>query len=194
MGTITSELGAILAHLVRLHRPVVRFLKPGLSESRIPEILGDLEIAVPLELREMYSCRDGILIPKGHILDDLHFFPGFYWLSLEDAVTTYKSLHGDRRWHSSWFPVFANGGGDFYAVVCTPTPVDSGEVVGFILGESDHPVEFRDLTAMLRTVRACFDEKVFFLSAEGYLEADDMAQARVARRFNPDLPFYRELA
>lgn len=193
VNAVTSELQAIFEYLVRLRRPVARSLRLGLTGAEITEMMGDLPLTAPPELEAMYRWRDGTFVSEGLILDDLHFFPGFYWLSLKDAITTYRAFHGDRRWANSWFPVFANGGGDFYVVSCPPVPAHSGEVIGFILGETDHPVEYQSLATMLHTIRTCFAEGVFFVSAQGHLEADDLAHARIAKRFNPDLPIYREL-
>lgn len=42
--------------------------------------------------------------------------PGFYLLSLQEAIASYKVFVSDARWRTGWFSVFADGGGDFYVV------------------------------------------------------------------------------
>ncbi|BBE22195.1 hypothetical protein MN0502_10780 [Arthrobacter sp. MN05-02] len=42
--------------------------------------------------------------------------PGSYLLSLEEALSDYDTFKNDARWSPSYFPVFADGGGDFYVL------------------------------------------------------------------------------
>ncbi len=111
-------------------------------------------------------------------------------MSLDDSLTTYRAVAADSRWDPAWLPIFANGGGDFYATRCGAGD-GTGSVVGFLVGQSEHPIEYESLTAMAATILACYEEGVFFLSKEGYLEADDHAHAAIARRLNPALGFWR---
>lgn len=189
--TIQEYADRIKSHLTSLDRTkVIQRLRKGLSDHQIQELTDGLPIQPPREVQELYANVDGTQVDKGDLLDDLHFFPGYYLLSLGDAVSSYNTFRNDERWHRSWLPLFANGGGDFCAIRCGDSYVENGEIVGFMLGEMEQPVEFESLAAMLATLDACYSENVFFTSPDGYLETDDLKQAKIAKRFNPSVELY----
>ncbi|MCP4679067.1 MAG: SMI1/KNR4 family protein [Deltaproteobacteria bacterium] len=174
-----------------LEWPALNALKPGRACAEITASLSGLGLSASQELVALFGWKDGTIVKSGDTLDDLHFFPGFYLLSLADATSIYTSMRNTEAWDSCWFPVFANGGGDFYAVKLDRGKHESTEVVGYIRGEPEHPVEYVSLTSMMNTILTCFEKQYFFVSPHGYLEADDEAHARVARRFNPDLAVWQ---
>lgn len=141
----------------------------------------------PADLEDLYSWRNGTRVEAGSDLDSVQFFPGFYLLSLDDALENYEGFRRDSRWDSAWLPVFANGGGDFYAV---NTAEGSGPIIGFIIDQSEHPVEYEGLGAMLETLADCFTEGVCFVDDRGYLEMDDRRHAAIARRHNANLTLW----
>ena len=89
-------------------------------------------------------------------------------------------------------PVFANGGGDFYAVVCDDARDDYGSVVHFRIDDSEHPIEFGSLRAMLETLAAAFVRGVFYIDRSAYLEMDDMQFAALAATMNDDVAYWSE--
>jgi len=179
----------IRLHLRKLNRSVVDLLQEGESPNKIREIFEAEGLAVHNDVIEMYSHFNGTKIVKGDSLDDVHFFPGFYWMSLLDALNTYRAFRSDSRWNPSWFPIFGNGGGDFYAVVSDRNSASFGGVIGFILGEDEHPVEFESLMIMLKSISCCYDQKVYF-EKSGYLEANDIEAMQIAKKLNSNLPYY----
>ena len=192
MNTMLPDLDAIVSHLSDLDRPVVDLLQPGLATEEVAATLKSLSVTPPNELFGLYGWCNGTKVLKGDNLDDLHFFPGFYFLSLEDALKTYLAFESESRWNKKWFPLFANGGGDFYAISCSIAKCDHGEITGFLLGEAEQVVEFESLVAMIATVRKCYDTGVYWVSEAGYLEADDRRQAQIAKQLNPHLAIYNE--
>jgi len=141
-------------------------------------------------LEALYSWHDGTRTTGCTTVDDLHMFPGFYMLSLEDALADYQAFFGDSRWDSGWLPVFANGGGDFYVVDLNAS--QQGAVRHFRIEESVHPVEFLTLSDMLRTIAAGFERGLFFVDAGGYLEMDDIEFAALAADLNPAVGWWTE--
>jgi cell wall assembly regulator SMI1 len=135
----------------------------------------------------LYSWRDGTQT-AGATLDDIQLFPGFYFLSLEEAIANYRAFVADPRWRPEWFPLFANGGGDFYLVDLGGQL--SGSVRHFRIEESEHPVEFRSLPDMMRTLADAFDKGVFFVHPDGYIEMDDLRFATLAAELNPGVPWW----
>jgi hypothetical protein len=108
------------------------------------------------ELEDAFAWHDGIDFPAEVPADDFHVLPGFYMLSLDEAVATYDTYASDRRWNPGWLPLFANGGGDFYIVDLSE--VERGSVRHFRIEESEHPVEFATVSAFFATISAAFNE------------------------------------
>ncbi len=175
----------IFAHLRELGRPTTQMRRPGLGPTIVTGKLGSLGLRCPDDLILLYGLCDGTETAEGDPLDEIHLFPGYYWMKLDEAIETYSSLVEEERWNAAWLPILANGGGDFYAVIGDEKSSDFGGLVGFILGESDHLVEFKNVTALFQTIEQAFTQKAFFL-ANGYLEADYPKLRAIARNVQPD--------
>lgn len=190
MSDLVEALAGIERGLDRLGRhALLRALRPGVSVGQTRDLLSSSGLPSSAQVETVYEWRDGTDTSVGS-LDDIHMFPGFYLLSAEDAVANYRAFVADPRWSPGWLPLFANGGGDFYVVDL------SGDVPGsvrhFRIDESEHPLEFESLTAMLSTVAAGFDRSVFFVDSNGYLEMHDLAFASLAAELNPRVPWWTE--
>jgi len=170
---------------------VCHFLNEGLEEREILKLFEQAELTPTTELVELYQWRNGTKIDPGTILDDVQLIPGFHFLSLEDSVSSYLSFKNDKRWNPSWFPIFANGGGDFYVVDLSQSNGKEAPIIGFILNEPVQEVEYQCLTTMLLTFCECFKKNIVFRTDDGYLEMDDNEQAKVALRYNPDVKFWQ---
>jgi len=142
------------------------------------------------DLETMYSWHDGSEASRASSLDDLHLFPGFYLLSLDDAVANYRAFVGDARWEDGWFPMFANGGGDFYVLETAGS--NAGSIRHFRIDEREHPIEFESLAEMLTTLAEAFQQGVFYVDDHGYLEMDDLKFAALAAQLNPTVPWWND--
>lgn len=171
-------------HLRELQRPIASRRRPGIDKISMRKMLQSIGLSAPPELLELYSECDGTQTVPGEILDDIHFFPGYYWMSSEASLATYHALVQGGGWNPAWFPIFANGGGDFYAVVCDEASPDFGAVVGFLMGVSDVLVEFGNVASMMRTIERSYAEKAFFV-VDGYLEANYAEMRSIARKLQP---------
>lgn len=138
----------------------------------------------------MYGWRNGTATAGVAAVDDIHLFPGFYLLSLEDALANYRAFAADPRWTVGWLPLFANGGGDFY-IVDLSQPA-AAPVRHFRIDESEHPIEFGSVQSLVATLAAAFERGIFFVDSSGYLEMDDLVFAGVAAELNPDIAWWRD--
>ncbi len=181
---IENALARIEAGFNRLGLPVHHLLCPGISRDAVEKEFREFGFALTDELARLWNWRDGTDV-VGRVLDDTHFFPGFYLISHADSIEHYRRFRNDHRWDPSWVPIFANGGGDFYVVSLTASRRPTSEVIGFILGEETHPVEFLSLTVMLEVIAECYEHGAYFLSDEGYLETNDEIEIAIASRLNP---------
>jgi len=174
----------VFAHLRELERPIAQKRRHGVDTAMVTAKLRSLGLHAPADLVQLYSLCDGTETVEGEVLDDIHLIPGYYWIKLDESVVIYRSLIRDQRWSTNWFPIFSNGGGDFYAVICNENSSDFGGIVGFIVGESDHLVEFANVTTLFKTIDRSFSENAFFVT-DGYLEADYPKMRAIARAAQP---------
>lgn len=186
---LTAALAAIERGLRRFSRSaLLNALRPGLTADRTRSLLGESGLPSSGQVEALYAWRDGTKTAGVGTLDDIQLFPGFYLLSLEDAVANYRTFVADHRWAPGWLPIFANGGGDFYVTDL------SGEMSGvmrhFRIEETEHPVEFRTISNMLTTIAAGYERRIFFIDDNGYLEMDDLAFASMAAELNPGVPWW----
>jgi hypothetical protein len=188
-----SDLAAqIVGWLRRLGRnEVVERLMAPVDESRLLADLKHFELYACPDLIELYQSAGGTNVQTGTALDDVQFFPGFYWLSWDDSIANLTTFRNDARWNRKWLPLFANGGGDFYVVDCETEPV-SCAVIGFLLGQTDHPIEYESVSTMLATILSCYEQGAFFVDPRGYLEMKDDLHAQIARAHNPSVSLWQE--
>jgi cell wall assembly regulator SMI1 len=189
-GSVGASLDLVTESLVRLGRDeVLARLRPG-SVVGVEETLAARGLATPPDLMELLGWHDGTDVSGQVMLDDVHLLPGFYFQNFGDATMNYDAFVSSDRWHPAWFPLFANGGGDFYAVVCVPDRGDYASVIHFRIDVLKHPIEFSSLGSMLRTLAAALHEQVFYVDDHGYLEMADPDFADLATRLNADVPYW----
>jgi hypothetical protein len=188
MKESTAQIQEALARFDR--RALLDALRPGISSAQTRSALARQALSSTTDLEDLYAWRDGTDTDTGATLGDLYMFPGFYLLSLEDAVANYRAFLADSRWAAGWFPVFASGGGDFYVIDLSS--IERGSVRRFRVDETEHPIEFRTLEAMLATLAAAFEHGVFVTDATGYLEMDDLEFGSLAGRLNPGVRWWAD--
>jgi hypothetical protein len=186
---ISDTLNTILCYLEKLKQPVVTYMNAALDRESIINLFKVVSLNPSDELIELYQWRNGTKVIQGTALDDVQFFPGFHFLSLEDSISNYLAIQTDQRWNNNWFPIFANGGGDFYAIELFSVNEGNTPVIGFILGESQQDIEYQNLSIMLLTLCESYKRKIIFKDKEGYLEMDDEAYEKVALECNSNIPF-----
>ena len=190
METITQLLNEIEKSLQQLDHPCVDHLNPGLSSQKIQELFEEIPLQPNQDLHALYTWRNGSKDSEGITLGELVFFPGFYLMSLEESIQTYMELRARDVWNKFWFPIFASGGGDFYAMILAPEA--QGQILGFYVFEEEAQVEYRSLKSMLTTFKVCYDQGIIFRNEQGYLDMDYRKHAEVAYEINPDVKIWQE--
>ena len=182
-------------YLKKLNRPTANRLNPGIDSSKYEEKFKELGITVPDELLELYRWRNGTTIRLGEQIEDFHFFPGFYFVPLEEALQKLENFRSDERWRSFWLPVFANDGGDFYVVECIDKPIEkSFQVVCFLLGEEVHDVEYSSIQSMIGTIARCYVEGAYYVDETEALEGILKEEARIAHEVDPNVSYWKTVA
>jgi hypothetical protein len=182
---VAASVERIFESLVALGRPVADRRRAGLSREEVATSFKEAGLYCHPDVVEAYAAADGTEGRSGDTIGDLSFFPGYYWLPLNEAFQTYEAVRSDEQWRDDWLPIFASGGGDFYAVVCSDREVAFGSMVGFILGETEQLIEFPSLAALLETVARCYERGAFRVSVN-QLEADYAAFRGEAQQVSPD--------
>ena len=190
MEMITQLLNEIEKCLQKLHHSCVDHLNPGISSQQIQELFEKIPLQPTQDLRALYTWRNGSEDSEGITLGELAFFPGFYLMSLEESIQTYLELRARDAWDKSWFPIFASGGGDFYAMNLAPEA--QGQILGFYVFEEEGQVEYWSLKSMLATLKACYEQDIIFRNEQGYLDMDYKKHAEIAHEINPNLKIWLE--
>lgn len=190
MEMITQLLNEIEKCLQKLNHSCVDHLNPGISSQQIQELFEKIPLQPTQDLRALYTWRNGSKDCEGITLGELAFFPGFYLMSLEESIQTYLELRARDAWDKSWFPIFASGGGDFYAMNLAPEA--QGQILGIYVFEEEAEVEYRSLKSMLATLKACYEQGIIFRNEQGYLDMDYRKHAEIAHDINPDLKIWIE--
>ena len=190
METITQLLNEIEKSLQQLDHSCVEHLNSGITSLKIQELFEEIPLQPNQDLRALYTWRNGSEDSEEITLGELAFFPGFYLMSLEESIQTYMELRARNGWDKSWFPIFASGGGDFYAMNLAPEA--QGQILGFYVFEEEGQVEYRSLKSMLATLKACYEQGIIFRNEQGYLDMDYRKHAEIAHDINPDLKIWLE--
>lgn len=188
MTRIDDDLDAIAEHLVRLDRRILlEALRAPASPETVRQALESVALPPSVELESIYAWRDGV-DSEAKEIGDLVLFPGFYLCSTEEAVANYRAFVASDRWSIGWYPLFADGGGDFLYVDLT----DGGRVSRFEIQYPEQELEYESISDLVSTIRAGYDEGIFYLDADNYLDMDDDEFRSVARRMNPTIEWWMD--
>ena len=190
MEMITQLLNEIEKSLQQLDHSCLDHLNPGISSQKIQELFEEIPLQPTQDLRTLYTWRNGSKDSEEITLGELAFFPGFYLMSLEESIQTYLELRAREAWDKSWFPIFASGGGDFYAMILAPEA--QGQILGFYVYEEEPQVEYQSLESMLQTFKECYKQGIIFQNEQGYLDMDYRKHAEIAHEINPDVKIWLE--
>lgn len=119
------------------------------------------------------------------ILGLVYLLPGYFLLSLEDALATYDELSHRDDWPLGAVPILADGGGYFFLVQTDLSPASSGQVIWYMYDESESPVAYESVTDLLVTIAAGYEQDVFVLDKDRYLEMDSHRFWDLAATLNP---------
>lgn len=190
---MTERIGQSLADvknaLRRLDRNVLlNLLREGVPAEEVRAALESARLPTSRELEAFYGWHNGL--GDGGVIGEVTIFPGFYLLSLQEAIANYKIFVSDARWRTGWFPVFADGGGDFYVVDFGSS--SEAAVRHFWIEKLECPVEFLSLGDLLSTIAAGYERNIIVVNSDGDLSMDYFAYAALANEMNPAVDWWRD--
>ncbi|MEY8607133.1 SMI1/KNR4 family protein [Muribaculaceae bacterium Isolate-039 (Harlan)] len=163
-------------------------LRPGYSLS----IAKDKEssLILPESLNILYSKVSGTYyeIEDQRLMD---FLPGYLLIrdaEYESFTQSVKEMipNGEDK----YYPILVNYSSDFYAL-----KVSEGKENGIFLIEhdADGPTKIHhSFEDFLRTIIACYKEKIYFLDDDGYLDMDFDEEQLIGQKYNPDIDYWFE--
>lgn len=171
-----------------------RYLRPGLAEDRIREIMAPTGVELPREAVDFYGRFS---LPRGYqYSEDQPTLYGIYWLlSLEDAAEQYGAQKRDGLYQSpekvaaggaGWFPLLQEDA-NFYML--NTAHADGGSCAILTVSEyADVRTAFVSMEAMFDTLYHWVHEGALPVEAghvAGDYEGDPVRVAEIAARFNP---------
>jgi cell wall assembly regulator SMI1 len=121
--------------------PLLKHLRPGLTDDEITEVTAPLGLSLPSEAVLWWRWHDGVGIEEGLRNVDREVGPGRYeYLPLEQAARRYEEMRAvaeqaaggsgnpafmsdrDYWWHPSWFPIAVNVGNQVVTCDCSVRP------------------------------------------------------------------------
>ena len=179
--TLEIAVDQAFEHLQALGRPVSDKRRHGLNQENLSNYL-DLEgLHDTKDIMKLYTVADGTQTHAGEVMEDIWFFPGYFWMSMEEASSVYKEMCCCDQWNPAWFPIFASDGGDYYAVACTSRLDSSHNVVRFLRGEINHDVMFSNIESMFLTLNKCFSQGVFYCDEGNKFKSDVRKMRQISR-------------
>lgn len=196
--TLTTALDDLIDRHRRLGSIVPDFLRPGRDPAEIRAAIEALGVDPPDELVELFAWHDGLDAERWPRSPGVAGYPRLwgdvFFDSLDGSIEareTYLEIDrvaretqlsaygsaGDDTWHPGWFPAFAGGSSETYAVDCrdAPTRGSAFEVTWHPGPFGDPPLaRFRSLSAMIRAIVRRFDAGVYAWDPEvRWFDQDD---------------------
>lgn len=163
-------------------------LRPGYAQSIAKD--NESSLVLPNSLKMLYSKVSGTYykIENQQMMD---FLPGYLLIrdvEYEGFMQSIKEIIPDEE--DEYYPILVNYSSDFYAL-----KVSEGKENGIFLIEhdSDEPIKIHNsFEDFLRTIIACYQEKVYFLDDDGYLDMDFDGEQLIGQKYNPDIDYWFE--
>jgi hypothetical protein len=162
---VAAGVQRLLAHLERLERrEALNLILPPLRRADAASLLEFAGFSASEPLLEWFGRWGGQA--SGGLLGDMDVLPGFYLLSLPESLAHRRQHEG---WPTTWLPLLADGGGDFYI---GDTGLPGVPVLRHRSGESNVEAVANSLATFVSVAASAFDREVIYVNA-GYLDQDE---------------------
>lgn len=163
-------------------------LRPGYASSIAKN--SESLLVLPDSLKLLYSKVSGTYyeIEDQQLMD---FLPGYLLIRDDEYDNFMKSIKEMvPEGEDEYYPFLVNYSSDFYAL-----KVSKGNECGVFLIEhdGDEPTKIHDsFEDFLRTIIACYQEKIYFLDDDGYLDMDFDGEQLIGQKYNPGIDYWFE--
>ena len=188
--SITEHLNKILNWLNQDRYNEISFLQPGLSIKEIEEIISDLPLQLPTEVKQLYMWKNGTT--RGnyeHEYNTTFGYWGFY--PLQSVIASYQIIdfHNDVSIYSSELNklyIFFNAQPeeDGYVLIDERNQQTSLVVFEFCkAGDCSPIIKYASLTDMVLTISDWY-ENAYYINYDGFLIPENDVAYQIWRKYN----------
>jgi len=169
-------------------------LNKGHTRDEIIAKMNSIDISVPEDLIELYSWHNGIKV-KDEALGGLWLFPLAIFFCMEDSIKFYNNINNTNEyWKPKMFPVFGDGGGDFYLIDLDVHSQNYGQYFYYCLSDPffDGIISIFDTTeSALKTIYECYKRDVLVKEENSdILNFNNKEYFKTGKKINPRSTFW----
>lgn len=141
---------------------------------------------IPQLFEEIYSSCNGT---NAEIKEQMFFdfLPGYRLMQIDDIIEIYENDFKNRPKFDIVIPFLADYSGCYYAYA-----KEDGRECVVLIADGDLDVIHSTVDDFWKTVLAFYDEGVYFLDEDGYLDYDLEKECETGEKYNPKISYWRE--
>jgi hypothetical protein len=160
-------------------------LLPGIGADQVRAALRAAAFESTSDLESWFAWHNG---SSGATIGLAQILPGYYPLSVDEAVATAATFRELPGWDPAWLPLLADGGGYFYVVDQSIRP--DGLMREFMHDQAECPIQYSSLANFVATVAEAYELRVFTNHPDGFIEAENAVFDRIAAEKNPGIEWW----
>lgn len=143
---------------------------------------------IPAFFEEIYSACNGT-DPEISEQNYFDFLPGYRLMQIDEIINSesYEQIFLDFPEYAPVIPFLTDYSGCYYAYAKN----NNRECV-VLYADGDLEEIYYDVDDFWKTVIAFYDEGVYFLDEDGYLDYDFEKEGEVGAKYNPQISYWRE--
>lgn len=179
------------------HFPTI--VRPPATTQQIEATEKRLGLKFNDEMVELYSFADGTTIDEITPSGKTGLIPIHSLLNLSDAIAYYQRVFEPveflRNSESGYkpgdklFPFLEDGAGNCYWVDLNGTE-NQGRLYWTNTFGDQPDYLYESLTTLFEVIDECYQQSVFTLDTEGYLDCDYHKFGEISKQFNPDIDYW----
>lgn len=174
-------------------------IRPSATIQEIKKAEDEMDLKLNDELIELYLFADGTTIDEVTPCGKTGLIPIHSLLNLQDAISYYRrgfdvdgyfrNLHSDYRPGNKLFPFLEDGAGNCYWVDLNGT-ANHGRLYWTNTFGDQPDYLYNSLTTLFQVIDECYQDNVFTVDNEGYLDCDYTKFGEISKRYNPDVGYW----
>lgn len=187
---LEQQLDAFLGAVVSKNAVAAKWLSLGTTDFTAIEAFDD--VALPKELRQLWSRFNGMTVPESTLLEFTWLDGIFCYLSVADAAIEYQTAlelwdqdqDFEAYWPRAFVPIGTPGDGSRLLVNCLDGSPTYGSVYELFHGLGVSRIS-ASLSRYFETLNACLKEGAISFTGEGEVSLDFDAFALIGKQYNP---------
>lgn len=175
--------------------PILHELNDGLPISVIDQMLSQV-VENYAELVLFYNWKNGIsesLFERPAV--EIELFPEGIMLSLQEAIERYiLYTKTDKIWSVHYFPIFTNGGGDYYLYNLDKGSKDFGAIFLYapsLLLKEVPDLLYDSIISFLRTIIECIEAGAYEYNPSGGINVDYDLKFEISKKHNSKSEYWK---